>query len=141
MFEGSEFSAGLANKGARQQGGGMPQMQKGDIVDCAKHLGSCIDKMYWIQHLDSLVTVEGTESVYFWNPMESVDAPRCIQTPQLKDMPDCYDENERPLFTVLAVAWDGAQDLAALLSNRLIIVWRLRSREKFQFRQRVIYRP
>merc|ERR1719502_1574199 len=117
----------------------MPGLQKSDVVDCAKHLGSVIDKMYWIQHLDSLVTCEGTESVYFWNPMESVDAPRCMLTPQLKDVPDCFDENDRPLYTVLAVAWDG-QDLVALLSNRLMIVWRLRSREKFQFRQRVIYR-
>ena len=64
---------------------------------------------------------------------------RCIQTPQLKDIPDCFDENDQPLYTVLSVAWDG-QDLIALLSNRLLIVWRLRSREKFQFRQRVIYR-
>merc|ERR1719454_2673455 len=114
MFEGSEISKG----GAMMKGGGggsmeaMPQMRKSDAVDCAKHLGSSIEKMYWIQHLDSLITVEGTDSVYFWNPMESVDGPRGIQTPQLKDIPDCFDENDQPLYTVLSVAWDG-QDLIA----------------------------
>jgi hypothetical protein len=152
MFEGSEISAGLSSKGPRGSMERAPQMQKSDNVDCAKHLGSNVDKMYWIQHLDSLVTCEGTESVYFWNTTESVDAPRCIQTPQLKErvlgkvdqvheVPECFDENDRPLYTILAVAWDaGTQDLTALLSNRLIIVWRLRSREQCQFRQRVMYR-
>jgi WD40 repeat protein len=139
MFEGSEISAGLGSK-SRGSMERMPQMQKSDIVDCAKHLGSCIEKMYWIQHLDCLVTCEGTDSVYFWNPMESVDAPKSIQTPQLRDVPDCFDEADRPLYTVLAVAWDGSQDLTALLSNRLLVVWRLRSRDKFAFRQHRVYR-
>ena len=40
----------------------------------------------------------------------------------------CY---RRPLWTVHAVAWDNdLQDLVALLSNRFLIFWRLRNREK-----------
>jgi len=112
----------------------LPQLHKSAFVDCAKHFGSAIERLTWVPHLDSLVTAEGTESVYFWSPHVAVDAPRMV-TPQLPS--SSFDESGRALFVVLAVVWDGElQDLVALLSNRMVIVWRLRSREKFQFRQR-----
>eukprot|EP00434_Breviolum_minutum_P037340 symbB.v1.2.033108.t1/scaffold4068.1/size45297/2 len=66
----------------------------------------------------------------------SWDSARIV-TPQLPA--DYYDEG-KPLWTVHAVAWDEAQDLVALLSNRFLVFWRLRNREKGQFQQKKEFR-
>jgi len=144
MFEGTEITASLGSKARTSSGETMPQMQeKRDCVDSQKHWGTYIEKLYWVQSLDSLLTIEGTESVYFWSPHpgasgeKGLDPPRII-TPTLPA--DCFDDEGYPLYTVLGAAWDGDLDLTVLLSNRMLIVWRLRSREKFQFRQRAEYR-
>eukprot|EP00425_Heterocapsa_triquetra_P018497 CAMPEP_0195128218 /NCGR_PEP_ID=MMETSP0448-20130528/138705_1 /TAXON_ID=66468 /ORGANISM="Heterocapsa triquestra, Strain CCMP 448" /LENGTH=1457 /DNA_ID=CAMNT_0040166005 /DNA_START=121 /DNA_END=4491 /DNA_ORIENTATION=+ len=133
MFEGSE-GGGVVTK----QAGSIdriPQVHKNAFVDRAKHYGACIEKIYWCPYLDTLTTVEGTRSVYFWSPhAPGWDAPRTL-TPQLGQ--DFYDSEGSALYTVLAAGWDDElQDLVALLSNRMLIVWRLRNREKGQFQQK-----
>eukprot|EP00930_Biecheleria_cincta_P025948 TRINITY_DN18387_c0_g1_i1.p1 TRINITY_DN18387_c0_g1~~TRINITY_DN18387_c0_g1_i1.p1 ORF type:complete len:1789 (-),score=368.82 TRINITY_DN18387_c0_g1_i1:574-5940(-) len=133
MFEGSEVGAAMGAKNVSSPDK-MPQVQRSTFVDCGKHYGSMIHKIYWMPSLELLTTAEGTESVYFWSPTVSWDVPRII-TPNLP--PDFFDERGKALWTVLAVAWDNdAQDLVALLSNRLLISWRLRNREKGQFQQK-----
>lgn len=133
MFEGSEVGAAMGAQNVSSPDK-MPQVQRSTFVDCGKHYGSMIHKIYWMPSLELLTTTEGTESVYFWSPTVSWDVPRII-TPHLA--PDFCDERGKALWTVLAVAWDNdAQDLVALLSNRLLISWRLRNREKGQFQQK-----
>mmetsp|Transcript_22098 Transcript_22098/g.39639 ORF Transcript_22098/g.39639 Transcript_22098/m.39639 type:complete len:1788 (+) Transcript_22098:67-5430(+) len=133
MFEGNEVGAQMGPKNVAGSDK-LPQVQRSTFVDAAKHMGSFIHKIYWMPSLEMLTTVEGTESVYFWSPTVAWDVTRQV-TPVLP--PDFSDEFGRPLWTVLAVAWDNdAQDLVALLSNRLFVVWRLRNREKGQFQQK-----
>eukprot|EP00931_Biecheleriopsis_adriatica_P036422 TRINITY_DN20985_c0_g1_i1.p1 TRINITY_DN20985_c0_g1~~TRINITY_DN20985_c0_g1_i1.p1 ORF type:complete len:1755 (-),score=434.04 TRINITY_DN20985_c0_g1_i1:113-4855(-) len=132
MFEGSE--AGPSKMSKNVSGPMVPQVQRSNITDAAKHPGSFIHKIYWMPSLEMLTTVEGTESVYFWSPNMSWETPRMV-TPQLPS--DFFDEMGKPLWTVHAVAWDNdAQDLVAVLSNRYLITWRLRNREKGQFQQK-----
>ncbi|CAE8597300.1 unnamed protein product, partial [Polarella glacialis] len=133
MFEGSEVTGGMG-KAAVTSHDKVPQVHRSNFVDGAKHMGSGIEKISWIPFIDMLTTVEGTESVYFWSPSVVLDAPRSV-TPTLPG--DCYDQTGKALWTVLACAWDNElQDLVALLSNRLLVVWRLRNREKGQFQQK-----
>ena len=135
MFEGSEVaSAILGPKSASTSNSA--QVRRSNLVDCAKHMGVGIRKIQWMPSLEMITTVEGTESVYFWSPSMSWDSARIV-TPQLPA--DYYDEG-KPLWTVHAVAWDEAQDLVALLSNRFLVFWRLRNREKGQFQQKKEFR-
>mmetsp|Transcript_34438 Transcript_34438/g.78515 ORF Transcript_34438/g.78515 Transcript_34438/m.78515 type:complete len:1805 (+) Transcript_34438:111-5525(+) len=147
MFEGTEVTRGIAAK-TQSGGGGLGiAMTKSSLVDSAKHMGSEVQKLYHIPHLESLVTVEGSDSVYLWSPQEGWDAGRQVTLKaELKPdkLPeDCYDGSGRPLFSVYAAAWDPElQDLVALLSNRMLIVFRLRSKkdDRFQFWQRGDFR-
>ncbi|CAJ1330328.1 unnamed protein product [Effrenium voratum] len=112
------------------------EVRRSNLVDCAKHMGSMIRKINWMPSLEMLTTVEGTESVYFWSPTMAWESR--MVTPQL---PADFFEHQKPLWTVHAVAWDNdAQDLVALLSNRFLIFWRLRNREKGQFQQKKEFR-
>eukprot|EP00929_Paragymnodinium_shiwhaense_P018312 TRINITY_DN12867_c0_g1_i5.p1 TRINITY_DN12867_c0_g1~~TRINITY_DN12867_c0_g1_i5.p1 ORF type:complete len:1691 (-),score=396.59 TRINITY_DN12867_c0_g1_i5:417-5489(-) len=112
------------------------QMNRSTTIDCAKHPGGIVEKVYWLSYLGDLATVEGTESVYFWTPTgKSIESYRAELTPQLPD--EFYDEHHRSLWSIQAIAWDGElNDITALLSNRMLITWRLRSREKGQFQQK-----
>jgi len=147
MFEGTEVTRGIAGKTQAGGGGLGIAMTKSGLVDSAKHMGSEVQKLYHIPHLESLVTVEGADSVYLWSPQEGWDAGRQVTLKaELKPdkLPeDCYDSSGRPLFSVYAAAWDPElQDLVALLSNRMLIVFRLRSKkdDRFQFWQRGDFR-
>ncbi|CAK0837252.1 unnamed protein product [Prorocentrum cordatum] len=119
-FQGSEATSALA---ARAQAGErgpekLPQVFRNAYVDCAKH--------------------QGTESVYLWSPHAACEAPKQV-TPTLP--PDVFGEGSKALWSVLAVAWDPEfQDLVALLSNRIMVVFRLRNREKGQFQQKREFR-
>ncbi|CAJ1371301.1 unnamed protein product [Effrenium voratum] len=119
MFEGNE----VASLGPKSSSSNLAQ-------------GSMIRKINWMPSLEMLTTVEGTESVYFWSPTMAWESR--MVTPQL---PADFFEHQKPLWTVHAVAWDNdAQDLVALLSNRFLIFWRLRNREKGQFQQKKEFR-
>jgi len=137
MFEGSEVSSAMGPKNVSGTEN-LAQVRRSNVVDCAKHMGPVIHKINWMPSLEMLTSVEGTESVYFWSPFMAWDTARVV-TPQLP--PDFYDERQKPLWTVHAVAWDNdAQDLVALLSNRFLIFWRLRNRDKGQFQQKKEFR-
>jgi len=136
MFEGNEVSsAGPKSVSGAEN---LAQVRRSNVVDCAKHMGSVIHKINWMASLEMLTSVEGTESVYFWSPFMAWETARVV-TPQLPA--DFYDERQKPLWTVHAVAWDNdSQDLAALLSNRFLVFWRLRNRDKGQFQQKKEFR-
>lgn len=152
MFEGQgNFGVDTKARGSSAQN----QLHRSSLIDCAKHLGGNIEKTYWLPYHDDdrrfgrptqpgappgdLVTVENTESLYFWPATKSIDAPRSEITPQLPG--EFFDETGLALFTVMAIAWDGeSQEIVGLLSNRMIVVWRLRSREKGQLQQRRVLR-
>ncbi|CAL1152085.1 unnamed protein product, partial [Cladocopium goreaui] len=125
MFEGSEVASAIVGPKSASSTN-MAQVRRSNLVDCAKHMGATIRKISWMPSLEMLTTVEGTESVYFWSPSMAWETARVV-TPQLP--PDYFDEG-KPLWTVHAVAWDESQDLVALLSNRFLVFWRLRNREK-----------
>jgi len=134
MFEGSEggmLGTKVASSTAKQ-----PTVQRNNFVDRAKHQSCGIDKIYWNNYVDALVTVEGNESVYFFSPhAPGLDSPLAVLTPHLG--PDFYDHEDEPLYHVQAVAWDEEmQDLSVVLSNRMLIMWRLRNREKCQWQQK-----
>ncbi|CAE7299834.1 unnamed protein product [Symbiodinium microadriaticum] len=136
MFEGNEVSsAGPKSVSGAEN---LAQVRRSNVVDCAKHMGSVIHKINWMASLEMLTSVEGTESVYFWSPFMAWETARVV-TPQLPA--DFYDERQKPLWTVHAVAWDNdSQDLVALLSNRFLVFWRLRNRDKGQFQQKKEFR-
>lgn len=136
MYESNEVSTGLAAKTAAALD---KQIARNSFMDRAKHMGASIQKLYWIAHLEMMVTVEGTESIYFWSPTVSWDEPKKV-TPELP--PETYyNKTGGALFDVLAIDWDPElQDLAAILSNRMLIVWRLRNKEKGQFQQKKEFR-
>ncbi|CAJ1371298.1 unnamed protein product [Effrenium voratum] len=128
--------AQVASLGPKSSSSNLAQVRRSNLVDCAKHMGSMIRKINWMPSLEMLTTVEGTESVYFWSPTMAWESR--MVTPQL---PADFFEHQKPLWTVHAVAWDNdAQDLVALLSNRFLIFWRLRNREKGQFQQKKEFR-
>eukprot|EP00928_Gymnodinium_smaydae_P014786 TRINITY_DN15435_c1_g1_i1.p1 TRINITY_DN15435_c1_g1~~TRINITY_DN15435_c1_g1_i1.p1 ORF type:complete len:1789 (+),score=436.94 TRINITY_DN15435_c1_g1_i1:132-5498(+) len=136
MFEGQ--NAVSLDSRSRGSSGSTMQLNRSTLIDCAKHAGM-IEKAYWLPYLGDLVTVEGSESMYFWTSARSIDAPRSEITPQLPS--EYFDETGKALFTVLALAWDAEmQDIVGLLSNRMVIAWRLRSREKGQFQQKRVMR-
>lgn len=136
MFEGSEVASAIVGPKSASSNN-LAQVRRSNLVDCAKHMGSGIRKINWMPSLEMLTTVEGTESVYFWSPSMAWDTARVV-TPQL---PADYFDEQKPLWTVHAVAWDNdLQDLVALLSNRFLIFWRLRNREKGQFQQKKEFR-
>lgn len=135
MFEGSEVASAIVGPKSASSTN-MAQVRRSNLVDCAKHMGATIRKISWMPSLEMLTTVEGTESVYFWSPSMAWETARVV-TPQLP--PDYFDEG-KPLWTVHAVAWDESQDLVALLSNRFLVFWRLRNREKGQFQQKKEFR-
>uniref|UniRef100_A0A7S4PUN5 Uncharacterized protein n=1 Tax=Alexandrium monilatum TaxID=311494 RepID=A0A7S4PUN5_9DINO len=132
MYESHEVTMGLAAKSTDAM---EKQVHKNSFVDRAKHMGSAIEKLYWIPSLDMMSTVEGTESVYLWSTTVAQDVGKAL-TPELPQE-TFHDKVGKPLFKVLAMDWDpDLQDLAALLSNRMLIVWRLRNKEKGQFQQK-----
>lgn len=133
MYEGSAAMGVQAN--GRGDPANQPTCERSKITDCASHPGGNVEKIYWNSHMGDLLTVEGTDSMYFWTPEDKIYGHRSAISPQLPS--EFYDESGYSLFTVIAAAWDlESQDLTALLSNRMIVVWRLRSREKGQFQQK-----
>lgn len=143
MFEGKELNAGPK---ALAAGTSLPQVNKSSIIDAAKHLGH-IEKMCWLPYLEWIATVEGAESVMLWNPLEqrTLDQPKETGKNEKQLKPEFpkeirslyYTDKGQPIFKVLAASWDQeSQEITALLSNRTLVGWRLRNREKGQFQEK-----
>lgn len=133
MFTGSE--GGLLGNKVASSTAKQPTVQRNNFVDRAKHQSCGIEKIYWNEYVEALVTVEGNESVSFFSPhAPGLDAPLAVLTPQLGSV---FFKGDQPLYHVQAAAWDEEmQDMAVVLSNRMLIIWRLRNREKCQFQQK-----
>eukprot|EP00913_Durusdinium_trenchii_P002496 g2308.t1 len=120
MFEGSEVASAIVGPKSASSNN-LAQVRRSNLVDCAKHMGSGIRKINWMPSLEMLTTVGASSMAW--------DTARVV-TPQL---PADYFDEQKPLWTVHA-------DLVALLSNRFLIFWRLRNREKGQFQQKKEFR-